>query len=255
MLLKLDDDLTQDQLTLQLIAVMDSMWRSAQLDMRLTLYSVLPTGNREGYIEAVPAAVTIAQTQRLFGGPLSSKTVIEWLKSKHPGRKLPADVIDNYYRSLAGYCVATYVLGIGDRHCSNMMIREDGRFFHIDFGHFLGHFKKAFGIDRETRTFYYSEALEEVLTVHGKRAEFHKLCEIALKVLRKKANTLIYLLLAMIGTGIPELQSQKDVKYLENVLMLHLSDEQACKQFKQMFKAAKVSLRQKASDVGHIFAH
>jgi phosphatidylinositol kinase/protein kinase (PI-3 family) len=136
-----------------------------------------------------------------------------------------------------------------------MMIRKDGRFFHIDFGHFLGHFKKMLLFDREDRTFYYSEALEEVLTTQGRMPDFLKFCEHALMVLRCNADTLMYLLLSMIGTGIPELQSIEDVRYIANVLMLDLSDGEAFQKFQKMLTDAKKSMRKGMSDVIHAIAH
>lgn len=41
-------------------------------------------------------------------------------------------MLDNFVRTCAGYCAATYCMGIGDRHPSNVMITETGECLHIN---------------------------------------------------------------------------------------------------------------------------
>ncbi|KAK2105885.1 Phosphatidylinositol 4,5-bisphosphate 3-kinase catalytic subunit delta isoform [Saguinus oedipus] len=147
------DDLRQDMLTLQMIQLMDVLWKQEGLDLRMTPYGCLPTGDRTGLIEVVLRSDTIANIQlnksnMAATAAFNKDALLNWLKSKNPGEALDR-AIEEFTLSCAGYCVATYVLGIGDRHSDNIMIRESGQLFHIDFGHFLGNFKTKFGINRE----------------------------------------------------------------------------------------------------------
>ena len=185
-LFKAGDDLRQDQLTLQLFRILDSFWKNdpnCKLDLCMSAYNVIPTGRKLGMIEIVQHANTVANIiadsvssmRTTFGKAYSASfhhedAILEWLQRNcMSSEELKAEVtsqdgkrgewnlenamekaVDNFIRSCAGYCVGTYILGIGDRHPSNLMVTTSGKFLHIDFGHFLGNFKKKLGFKRET---------------------------------------------------------------------------------------------------------
>ena len=58
------DDLRQDMLTLQVIRIMDHIWRDLEgMDLRMTPYSCLATGNQVGIIEVVRNSKTVFDIQ------------------------------------------------------------------------------------------------------------------------------------------------------------------------------------------------
>uniref|UniRef100_A0A8C6UP62 phosphatidylinositol-4,5-bisphosphate 3-kinase n=1 Tax=Neogobius melanostomus TaxID=47308 RepID=A0A8C6UP62_9GOBI len=241
------DDLRQDMLTLQMIHLMENLWKKEGLDLRMIPYGCLSTGNKMGLIEVVKNSDTIANIQRNSSNSAATAAfnkdaLLNWLKSKNPGDRLE-QAIEEFTLSCAGYCVATYVLGIGDRHNDNIMIRETGQLFHIDFGHFLGNFKRKLGINRERvpfiLTYDFVHVIQQGRTNNSEKFErFREYCEWAYKILCHNGILFVNLFAMMKAAGLPELTSSKDIQYLKDSLALGKSEEEALKNFKVKFNEA-----------------
>ena len=174
-----------------MIELMDRIWLDNDLDLAMTPYKVLGTDCEQGFMEFNANAETLAEIQYGDGliNTFSDTTVMNWFKKhirgdieknkdlSHLSSKQKDELFkeklkkirDVFIRSTAGYCVASYVLGLGDRHPDNIMINyKEGNFIHIDFGHFLENKKtitqlgstiKKLGILRERDPFVFSREI------------------------------------------------------------------------------------------------
>ncbi|TSN12224.1 Phosphatidylinositol 3-kinase catalytic subunit type 3 [Bagarius yarrelli] len=122
------DDLRQDQLILQIISLMDKLLRKENLDLKLMPYKVLATSTKHGFMQFVQS-VPVAEV-------LATEGNIQSFFRKHaPSEKGPygisAEVMDTYVKSCAGYCVITYILGVGDRHLDNLLLTKTGNLLYF----------------------------------------------------------------------------------------------------------------------------
>uniref|UniRef100_A0A3Q2D5N2 Phosphatidylinositol 4,5-bisphosphate 3-kinase catalytic subunit gamma isoform-like n=1 Tax=Cyprinodon variegatus TaxID=28743 RepID=A0A3Q2D5N2_CYPVA len=223
------DDLRQDMLVIQVRQTRDPPDSEKSLDLNLIPYGCISTGHNIGMIEIVRNAATIAAVQRSLGGTTATfrnDALFEWLRSKCPLQEI------RFVKSCAGYCVATYVLGIGDRHNDNIMITDQGNLFHIDFGHILGNRKRFLGVSRERAPFVLTPDFLYVMgRVKSRNSlyfqRFRETCSEAYLLLRSHSRLLITLFSLMLLTGIPELSAAEDMRYLREALQEDQSEGQA----------------------------
>lgn len=243
LLYKNGDDLRQDMLTLQILQLMDNIWQAEGLDLRMNPYMCIATGKEQGLIEVVTDSMTIAGIQKWYkSNAFDKRALLEWLKTKHPSGLDLDRAVEEFMLSCAGYCVATYVLGIGDRHNDNIMMKRTGQLFHIDFGHFLGNFKSKFGVKRERVPFvlttHFVHVIKKGESNNQNFERFQATCEKAYLILRSKAHLLVSLFMMMLTSGIPQLTCPKDVDYLNETLVPHMSEADAREHFRGKFKEA-----------------
>ena len=254
---KIGDDLRQDVLTLQIFNIMDKLWLENNLDLKLLPYKVCPTELKAGFIECL-VGIELDKLQANDGvsGVLDRELIVKYLRKNKKQNSSLETKFDNFIKSLAGYCVATYVIGIGDRHPGNIMIKENGIFFHIDFGHILGNFKSKFFIKRERTPFLLTPMMANVYSSVGREEFFKTACVKAYNILRHNAQRLINMFIIMSTAGMPELCSMNDVSYTKDKLKLDMpNDEDAGNYFVALIKQCKNDKFRLIDNIFHYFKH
>ncbi|KAH7076256.1 kinase-like domain-containing protein [Paraphoma chrysanthemicola] len=202
---KTGDDLRQDQLVIQIITLMDRLLRKENLDLKLTPYRILATSTSAGAFQFIPSMSIAAACQKHKG------SLLAYLRANNPDDSAPLGVrkeaMDTYIKSCAGYCVITYLLGVGDRHLDNLLLAPDGRFFHVDFGYILGRDPKPFAPQMKLCR----EMIEGMGGAqHANYLAFKSYAFTAWSTLRKSSNLLLNLFALMQGANIPDIKVERE---------------------------------------------
>ncbi|KAI5951314.1 VPS34 [Candida jiufengensis] len=159
--------------------------------------------------------------------------------SKQPKQAITSDLgvspilMDNYVKSCAGYCVITYILGVGDRHLDNLLLSPNGKFWHADFGYILGRDPKPFpplmklpiqvidgmgGLDHENYNI------------------FKNYCFITYQTLRKNSNLILNLFQLMCDANIPDIKidSTRVLEKVEEKFCLAMNEEESILHFQNL---------------------
>merc|ERR1719410_2736261 len=121
---------------------------------------------------------------------------ILWIKSRNS--EVWLDRRTNFTRSLAVMSMVGYVLGLGDRHPSNLLLdRNSGKILHIDFGDC---FEVAMTREKfpEKIPFRLTRMLINAMEVTGVEGTYRSTCESTMEVLRRNKDSLMAVLEAFV---------------------------------------------------------
>ncbi|KOS39997.1 hypothetical protein ACN38_g9146 [Penicillium nordicum] len=146
-------------------------------------------------------SLTLMQKVEVFGYAMDNTTGkdlyrVLWLKSKSSEAWLERRT--NYTRSLGVMSMVGYILGLGDRHPSNLLLdRGNGRVVHIDFGDC---FEIAMHREKypERVPFRLTRMLTFAMEVSNIEGSYRITCEAVMRVLREHKDSLMAVLEAFI---------------------------------------------------------
>ncbi|AJV73604.1 Vps34p [Saccharomyces cerevisiae YJM244] len=230
LMFKVGDDLRQDQLVVQIISLMNELLKNENVDLKLTPYKILATGPQEGAIEFIPND-TLASILSKYHG------ILGYLKLHYPDENATLGVqgwvLDNFVKSCAGYCVITYILGVGDRHLDNLLVTPDGHFFHADFGYILGQDPKPFPP--------LMKLPPQIIEAFGGAEssnydKFRSYCFVAYSILRRNAGLILNLFELMKTSNIPDIRIDPNgaILRVRERFNLNMSEEDATVHFQNL---------------------
>ncbi|XP_076900196.1 serine/threonine-protein kinase TOR-like [Bidens hawaiensis] len=215
--------------------LLENSRKTSEKDLSIQRYEVIPLSSNSGLIGWVPNCDTLHQLIREYRDarkitlnqehkhmlsfapdydhlPLIAKVEVFqyaldstegndlarvlWLKSRTS--EVWLDRRTNYTRSLAVMSMVGYLLGLGDRHPSNLMLhRFSGKILHIDFGDC---FEASMTREKfpEKVPFRLTRMLVKAMEVSGIEGNFRSTCENVMQVLRTNKDSVMAMMEAFV---------------------------------------------------------
>lgn len=158
--------------------------------------------------------------------------------------------MSNFIKSTAAYSVATYLLGVGDRHGENLLFRPDGKMFHIDFGW-------CFGKDPKPMAPKMKVSKDLVKAMGGEESEgFERYINYVAEIfcmLRQDVYIIISLLYMLKGGGMTHLDSAAESQFyvIEDKYQLSLERDAAIYYILDVVKSSMKAITGQVIDVFH----
>ena len=177
-------------------------------------------------------------------------TILSYFQKQSADKTVHPDIMDTYIRSCAGYCVITYILGVGDRHLDNLMLTKYGHLLHIDFGYILGQDPKPFPPPMKLS----KEMVEAMGGINSPEySSFREHCYNAFLILRRSAGLIINLFSLMLRANIQDISIDPEgaVRKVEDKFSLDLTEEEAVQLFQHIIDASISALFPALMETAH----
>lgn len=190
-------------------------------------------------IEPVEASVLGSISSEMTNSNASNNTNLNTNKNVDQKHTVTSDLgvspilMDNYVKSCAGYCVITYLLGVGDRHLDNLLLSPNGKFWHADFGYILGRDPKPFPPLMKL-------PIQVIDGMGGLNHEnfsiFKNYCFVTYTTLRKNSNLILNLFQLMLDANIPDIKMDptRAVEKVQEKFCLEMTEEEAILHFQNL---------------------
>lgn len=131
------EDMRQDMFVYQTMQFFTAFFEKDNINIYLEPVSVISNG-QGGIIQTLVNATSLDSIKKL-NPYLEDLRHYFKIKFGVSSSKAYKNAVINFIESLAGFSLICYLLQIKDRHNGNILIDDEGRLIHIDFGFLLNH--------------------------------------------------------------------------------------------------------------------